>query len=466
MLFWALAACTSDVDDSGAPSSVWGEVVVALPAADPVDLRVPSSAEPGTEMAVRLTWEPQRKPRYADGRPVILVARGSLGAGTFLDGRSLGPWLQAGFVVVEVILPGGSDEGQTSTGTFDTRGPIGQSAFADAALYAAGRLADTEGRMLADRVPDALDWIGVVGMSNGVNFAWMALDRRADELDAVRFFVGWEGPYTDQFLDVELESYEFHLNPAYELGSCTDTDCPMPELPAMLQFDATAESFTEKPLESGRVDLPGILYVDEDGSGTYASPEYWWHMVSFKLPNGTYVCTPSVELSTMIDGEADRLFPDGERPSWLPTTEWLTTFWSTRDASLILPSLAEKRPDLPIIVAASREDHIYLAVPDNPHIPAQTHFLIESGFSFVRLNPDAAYLAALSGISADTMPDNPPGQSPVWPDTPDWLEPELQGSILDKYTAAAAALELADRVHEGRLDEGDLDAPIFPVPGP
>lgn len=466
MLLWALAACTSASGDSGEPLPSWGSVTVALPAADPVDTTIPASAEPGTELAVRVTWEPQLRPRYADGRPVVLVARGSLGAGTFLDARSIGPWKQAGFVVVEVILPGGSDQGRTSTGTFDTRGPIAQSAFADAALYAAGQLADQEGLTLGDRVHDALGWIGVLGMSNGVNFAWLSLHRRVTELDAVRFFVGWEGPYTDQFLDVELESYEFHLNPAYELGSCTDTECPMPALPAMLEFDAAAQSFTEKPLEAGRLDLPGILYVDEDGSGAYESPEYWWHMVSHGLPDGGYVCTPSVELSTMIDQESARLFPDGARPDWLPSTEWLTTFWSTRDASLILPELAAARPDLAIGVAASREDHIYRAVPDNPHIPAQTRFLLAQGFTFVRLNPDAAYLSALSGVPAEVLPDNAPGTAPVWPDTPDWLEPELQASLLDKYTAAAAALELADRVHEGRLAEGDLTAPIFPVPGP
>lgn len=465
MTLLALLACASDPEDSAElPEPTLGTILAELPDGRRVETSIAASAEPGAELAVRITWDPQRPARYPDGRPVVLIARGSVGPGSFLDQRGMIPWQQAGFVVVEVLLPGGSSDGRASTGTFDTRGPFAQSAFADAAHFTAGDTADLAGLRFADHVPDALPWFGVTGMSNGVNLALLSVAREAAALDAARFLVAWEGPYTDQFLDVELESYEFHLNPAYELGSCENTVCPMPALPAMLQFDPTATSFSEAPLLATRLDLPGILYVDEDGDGVYRAPEYWWHMMSHDTGDGVYVCTPSVELSTMLDQEAGRLFPDG-RPAWLPTTEWVTGFWAERDASLFIPALAQARPDLAVIVAASQEDHIYLGVPDNPHIGALTRFLQDEGLRFVRLNPDATYLSALAGAPLEALPDNEAGTSPEWPDTPEWLEPELRDSILDRYTAAAAALELADRV---QLDQWapNLDAPLVPVPTP
>ncbi|MSQ00967.1 MAG: hypothetical protein EXR71_03615 [Myxococcales bacterium] len=468
MFLAALFACTGATpDDSGArPGAVADDgVAVALPYGAVLKTTIPFAAEPGAELAVRVTWNPQAPARYEDGRPVVLLARGSLGAGSFLTGRSMTPWIHAGFVLVEMLLPGGSDDGQTSTGTFDTRGPLGQLAFAEVANWGAGASRDGEGRTLSDLVPDALPWVGLVGTSAGVNLTLAALGRDPAFTPGVRFLVAWEGPFTDQFVDVEFESPEFHLNPAYELGSCGDTTCEMPTLPAMLAFDADAVGYTEVPLGADRVDLEGVFYVDENADGVYIYPEYSWHMIAHGDNPETLVTTPSVELSSMIDTEAERLFAGGARPAWLPSTEWLREFWSLRDASLVIPALALARPDLPFIVAASRKDHIYIGVPDSPHVRSLTHFLQAQGFSFVRLNPDASYLAAMADVPTDALPDNDAGDCPTWPDTPQWLEPELGEGILDRYAATAAALELADRVHQHDFAP-NLTQPFFDVPPP
>ncbi len=463
MLLGLLAACTTDPEDTGGERPPPAYTVVPLPAGASYDTVIDATAEAGATLGVRVTWNPQVPARYDDGRPVVVIARGSLGAGSFLDTGTMAAWQAAGFVVVEVILPGGNVDGVASTGTFDTRGPLAQSALVDVVHYATGAAVDTAGAPLTAHVPDALGWVGIAGMSNGVNLAFAALARRAAEVEGVKWVVAWEGPYTDQFLDVELQSYEFKLNPAYELGSCEDTACPMPALAEMLQFDPSAQGFTNMPLQGTEVTLPGILYIDEDGSGAYESPEYWWYMVATEGDDGKYVVTPSIELAEVIDAESERLFPDGARPRWLPSTSWLRTFWADRDCSLVLPDLAAARPDLAIVVAASEEDHIYLGVPDNPHVTALTHHLQGLGFDFVRLNPDAAYLAALSGAPVDKLPDNDAGTSPTWPDTPAWLEPELRDSLADRTTAAAAGLELADRVHDG-VWLPNLDGPLYPRP--
>ena len=467
MVLAGLFACTgAALDSSATPAAALDDRIdVELPYGAVVKTTIPFAAEPGAELAVRVTWNPQAPPRYEDGRPVVLLARGSLGAGTFLTGRSMTPWVQAGFVLVEMLLPGGSDDGQASTGTFDTRGPLGQLAFSEVANWAAGATNDATGRPFGELVPDALPWVGLVGTSAGVNLTLAALGRDPTFTPGVRFVVAWEGPFTDQFVDVEFESPEFHLNPAYELGSCGDTTCDMPNLPALLAFDADAVGYTEVPLGADRVELQGVFYVDENADGFYSNPEYSWHMIAHGDTPGTLVTTPSVELSTMIDAEAERLFVDGVRPAWLPETDWLTEFWSSRDASLVIPELAAARADLPVIIAASRKDHIYVGVPDSPHVRSLTHVLQAQGFAFVRLNPDASYLSAMAGVEIDALPDNDAGDCPEWPDTTEWLEPEIGEGVLDRYAATAAALELADRVHEDNFVP-NLAAPLFAVPAP
>ena len=468
MVLAVLFACTgaASQDPADAPDPVADDQAhVELPYGAVVKTTIPFTGEPGATLAVRVTWNPQAPPRYEDGRPVILLARGSLGAGRFLTGRSMTPWVQAGFVLVEMLLPGGTDDGQTSTGTFDTRGPLGQLALAEVANWGAGATTDSTGRRITELVPDALPWLGLVGMSAGVNLTFGALGRDPAFTPGVRFVVAWEGPFTDQFVNVEFESPEFRLNPAHVLGSCGDTTCDMPDLPAMLAFDADAVGYTEAPLGADRVELEGLFYIDENADGAYTHPEYSWHMIADAGTLGAVVTTPSVELSTMIDAQADRLFVDGARPSWLPSTSWLAEFWSERDASLAIPDLARARPDLPIIIAASRKDHIYIGVPDSPHIRSLTHFLQAEGFAFVRLNPDASYLAPMADVAPDALPDNAAGTCPPWPDTPEWLEPEIGEGVLDRYAATAAALELADRVHEDNFAP-NLAQPLFEVPVP
>ena len=177
MVLAGLFACTgAALDSSATPAAALDDRIdVELPYGAVVKTTIPFAAEPGAELAVRVTWNPQAPPRYEDGRPVVLLARGSLGAGTFLTGRSMTPWVQAGFVLVEMLLPGGSDDGQASTGTFDTRGPLGQLAFSEVANWAAGATNDATGRPFGELVPDALPWVGLVGTSAGVNLTLAAL---------------------------------------------------------------------------------------------------------------------------------------------------------------------------------------------------------------------------------------------------------------------------------------------------
>ncbi len=464
---WLLfAACTSGSDSGDDPSDsadpgVHGELSITIPDGAVYKTSVPM--DDGTLLAVRATWNPLTAERYAGERTTLLLARGSLSAGAFLEPQETGPWSRMGAVLVQVILPGGFSDGQVSTGEFDYRGVHSQDAFGAALEWTAGRRPDIDGKYIADIIPDASPEIGLVGMSAGVNLAFGALARDPSGLDFVKWMVAWEGPYTDQFLDVELMSYDFEMNPTYDLGSCGNTSCPFATEPDRIQFDPAGHSFTEDPLGAQEIDLDGVLYVDEDGDGHYAPDEFSWHMLSAPGPDGELACAPSLDLAQVIDAQSDRLFADSARPSWLPPTDWLEAYWATRDASVILPSLAAARPDLRIIVAGSQTDHIYKAVPDHPHVVALTHYLQDIGFEFVRLNPDAAYMGAALDADPSGLPDNDAGTAPTWPDTPDWLEPEGSRLPFDYFVPPSAALELDDRVHAGNWSP-NLDRTLVAVP--
>ena len=459
------AACTTEPDtagDSVGSDDAGVHGTLSITHADGAVYKTSLALDDGTTLAVRATWDPDVPPRYTGERPTFMLARGSLGAGNFLDANGTKSWMQISSVVVEVVLPGGYSEDQASTGTFDYRGTVSQRAFAEAIRWAGGMRVDVDGNSIQDIIPDASRNLGLVGTSAGVNLGFGALAQDPLGLAFVQWVVAWEGPYTDQYLDVELMSYEFETNPTYEPGSCSDTSCPFTTEPERIMFDPDAASFTEEPLGAGRIDLEGVLYVDEDGDGHYTPGDFYYHMLAAPGPDGELACHPSVELSEVLDAQSERLFGEAGRPSWLPPTEWLRAYWLERDSSVVLPTLAAARPDLRIIVAGSEEDHIYRSIPDHPHVLGLNHYLQALGFEFVRLNPDSSYLTATIGLDPGSLPDNDAGTSPDWTEALEWLEPEGGRVPFDHFVPIAAVLELADRVHQDAWI-ANVPEPLLPV---
>src|SRR5439155_16329367 len=138
----------------------------------------PSESELGQGIAVNMIYP--EKLRYKDGAPVVVV----VGAGHGASGLDFSMHAaQAGFVEVRFAFPGGGKAGLQSGGIYDNRGAQSQQALRDVLLFAAGKLADTEQRMINDLVPIKIynSQVGVVGWSNGGNIVAVTLGKFAED---------------------------------------------------------------------------------------------------------------------------------------------------------------------------------------------------------------------------------------------------------------------------------------------
>ena len=95
---------------------------------------------------------------------------------------------------------------------------------------------------------------------------------------------------------------------------------------------------------------------------------------------------------------------------------------------------------------ASMVDHVQKQ-PDHPHIRSFIQGWLDAGHSFVRLNPDAVYMALTTGKDKSYFPDNAANTPAPYPGIDATLEPEnVSGSpVTQAETDAAVVFELADR---------------------
>ncbi len=292
----------------------------------------------------------------------------------------------------------------------------------------------------------------------------------ADARSAISWVVTRETPLGGQYVIVELGPND-NLNPHYVPGTCSLLSCPWPTLTDELIFDPTASRSIVDHYDGRSIPIEGAFCLDADASGACDPGEFEFSGLGGPGPEPRQPkLHHSVVLTELLDANAQTLFPEGAWPAWLAGLTETEDYWLTREASNIIVSLHDQVPDLPIILLGSVVDHIQ-GQPDHPHVIVPRNTLIDLGHGFVRLNPDAAYVAALIGLQADKFPELPAGTSAPWPDTERYLMPErMGGRPLDPWLVAAAALELCDRAHTGN-DDPDLPETLLPVeaqiaPGP
>jgi hypothetical protein len=113
------------------------------------------------------------------------------------------------------------------------------------------------------------------------------------------------------------------------------------------------------------------------------------------------------------------------------------------------------------MILFSQQDHAQAAI-DKPHIHQLFQGLRFEAGIWVRLNPDSAYVQALSPGLAGEFPDNPVDTQPD-----DWLVIDayaFPGVAAPGLLPLAAAAEMADRSHYDRWDENLGQAFIIYVP--
>jgi len=318
-----------------------------------------------------------------------------------------------------------------------------------------GNLADTDDSRIQDRIPFALTSnVGVVGQSNGGNLALTAFSRFGDEIASLAWFATWESPIGDQAVMVELGGRTSPLNPYYVPGTCTVTSCPWPGLAEALRFDPAVPFQLTDSATGESFDLTGRFYLDEDGDGTKGPNELGLKPMSGpgEVVNGKYLpkAYASSELAEAIESKTAALFPAGP-PAWLANRTEVDAYWSERDGSLVIDQAHALLPDVLVMSLATEKDHVQIQ-PDYPHVRSHVQGWTDAGHGFVRLNPDAVYLAAATGIDAGSFPDNDVGAPIPYPGIESMVTPETVGGVpIDPFVIPAAIAELSDRVHEEEL---------------
>lgn len=383
-------------------------------------------------------------PLLPDGPPVVVVVQGgfvpSVSPASAEDLLLRGP---SGTIQLFVTYPSAPGE---DTGMGDLRGPLARGALAAALRYGAGTETDTDGCTLADRVDRApsLSPPLVFGRSNGGNLAIATLADPALDLPELAGLAGYEVPAGPQFVNLEL-GHGGQLVPGYVAGACTWTPiggitCPVP----------TAHlAWGPEIVSEGRG--PGAFYYDEDGDGAWtADRELAIHCLRPEADEGPgqLQCSPSLARA------AEDL---GLGVVGLASPEAAEDFWLPRDGSRQAAALAARRPDLPVLLLGTEVDHAQ-PLPDHAHVTHLAAALSEAGLAWVRVNPDAAYVSALTGVEAG-FADNPANLAdPLLAG----MEPEEVdvGIPLGVYLEAAVR-ELLERTWAGDW-RPDLEAPLLP----
>lgn len=487
LILFSLCACAdpSDPVDDGADMGVndaspdtvteddpWADTPPDLPEDIPPDeedtfpfvpqgqfeLTLPSDVA-GTEGLAVLVRHPASKDRrYPNGAPVVVIVPEGWGPGNFERNPIATRIASYGFVVVEALFPGAEGLARKSGGTYDFRGTNCLAALRDVLRYAGDVATDTDGMKLTDRLGFAdTTNLGVYGKANGANAAIVTLAQHGDALPEVAWFLAWEAPIGDQYADGELNS-----NPFYEPGTCDLTTCPWPGLEATLRFDYTGQTGATD-FGNGADNGAGLFFLDTDDNGVASETEFAFRtMIPGPGPDGVLL-HPSQELRANIDAVRDDLFEDRPGPPWLATTAQTAAFWQLRDGALRIQEAHQAFPGLMVMHLGTLFDHSQTA-SDYPHARSHVNGWLQAGHGWVRMNPDAVYMAHVTEQDPDGYVDNPANLLIPNRGANAWVELEMVGGVrTDEFIAYAGLLELADRA-EAANRATNLDGVLYADP--
>jgi len=379
-----------------------------------------------------------------DGYPVVVVVRGGYAPD---EVPVEAPEVAAGYGLLQLYVnfPGGAGPYPTA-GADDVRGPAARAALTVALQYAAGTLRDTDGCTLAERVPVPVSSLPPVlhGQSNGGNLVLATLSDEALDVPVLAAATTFETPFSAQLLTVEL-GQTLNPNPKYLPGRCTwvveeGMNCDISYGP--LGWDASI------PQEGV---ILGAVYFDIDENASW-TPEVDYPVYGSRLSDddGT---TTRIAFSPMLTHELQ------EQSVWDPsflTPSQGATFWLERDGSRRTAAAATRFPDVPLLVMGTARDHMSSA-EDHPHISGLASAWHISGGTWVRVNPDAAYMDAFLGTDFEWS-DNAANQELLCGDPRILLEPdELDVGAANGVFVAIGITEMVERAWTGTWTD-DLDA--------
>lgn len=264
-----------------------------------------------------------------EGSPVVVLQ------GAFIADQVPSDFGAQGFVRIAVDLPGGGD----TPGDRDRFGPASRASVAHALGYAGGLQRDEQDCSFSGPVL-------VAAWSNGGNLALATLADPELTLPQVAGLVTWETPIGSQLILQELVSPE--------TGACAL------EPTLVCAFDGSTAVAGEDWSWLDR-NLDG---VPTDGEPTFP---------------GIVVGERRVHSATFTAQLSENVFvhPPAFSESW----------FAQRDGGLQVAAVAQRFPDLRMVVTGTTEDHVQ-ELPDSPHVYGLATLATQEQL-WVRLNPDA-----------------------------------------------------------------------------
>jgi len=386
---------------------------------------------------------PPPVPRYAEGAPVVVHVPGGWEARGSTSPES--PLISAGFIQILFNFPGGGAGTKKSGGEYDDRGENCIRALRDIALFAMGKKADKNGKVLGDLTGDIAPLysnVGLCGWSNGGNATITAAGAFVHDLAGLAWIVNWESPVGDGMPNVEAGRND-QLNPAYDPNTGT--------------WDFSRLAFSDTLTVSAKTpDVKGGFYFDMNGNGSYDAADFRPEAYVYVFKAGTVKAYYSVRLRT--EAENRGLVPPSA-PTTLATVEETQAFWNYRNGENWIEAAIAGNANLLFMVTASEEDHVQGA-QDHPHVLIQYEAFRAAGARFVRLNPDRAYVEAVGDSSYPKAADNPAFIQYDHLSIRNALEPEGADKVPDEIFTAAGVVELADRTQANNLS-AQLDSVLF-----
>ncbi len=426
---------------------------------------VPSDAALPQGLVIRVTYpEDLDAARFLDSLPVVIDVVGGSGLSSFpLPVNPLTADIP-GVVHIRPSFPGEGSASWVSGGTFDQRGQHCIDAMADVVRFALGDHTLSDGRTLEDVVgmPIDTDAVGLIGRSNGGNMATITLATHPD-LEDTCFLATWESPLFDELLDIGRSEndpdlqvdadgngipWDDMLNPGFTLYTCNlEVGCPVDY--SLLAFDG---DWIFRDGNGDGVLGDGLGDVDLNGNGQLDDDEDFFYL--YQSGQGGKLIFSTGVLDAVVD---QGLFADGW-PSNVGTPEEADAHWILRSGELYFESLANANPDLHVMVLGSQMDHVQ-AAKDHGHLWLAYEGFKE-GLDWVRMNPDASYLAAETGIPVNTIPEHVVNATIPKPALHDLLVPGLP-SPLSSSLQTTGIFELLDRCHLQVWDD-DLESVLAP----
>ncbi len=377
------------------------------------------------------------EPRYDSGAPVIVSIppffTPDQKAFQELPGLS-----DYGFVQVSFLLPGRKDRETDlgSDGAVDYGGAHSVAALRDVLLYAGGEKADIYGEYIYERITSDVDTsvLGAYAFSHSGILLFQTLAQYGDILP-VDFVVGQENPTEPVLSALELGYFDKGRGLVNTLYAPADhyRDDGILFPYSTIAWDAQGE----RPYFD--VNEDGIARKDDDV------------LLGSQVPGmfGKRVYSPEL-LSALWENERFTLLT---WPQDVATPDEARLWWGERNALSAFASVGNMMPDLRVMLLFGKEDHAQPA-PDKPHIRQAYAGLVGAGL-WVRLNPDAAYVAVFDEQLAADYREHPAGSGPTSWEAEAFSWAHADGAGAARVMPFAALAEMADRTAVG-VWEGDL----------